>query len=580
MRRSSPYWTLLCVVLAACRGGETSSLDTYNTSAATSTGTDSFEGPEESTDTDESGTDETGEPGPYEGLRYIVTAEDDVLLGVNLDAPHSVPDPDVLVEGDGAVALFGPTPRGGQILSQGGRLDQLTLLETAGYDFSPLAAPETAWLDKVWFGLDAATAIMTVSQLALGVTNQLLWVTYNAAGDVTSATDITPPIEANGAVLMPEISSDFRYAGVLVDVELDSNWQIYALNIDPQPGQAIYIDQLDLLGLPPTSVGDFVWLDIHPNRISYRKEGDPGVFRPLAVDLSQPVVDRINLAPTLDHIYSMIWSPDQTRLLVSTNGATGYRELYLIDVVGATGAQPPVRLTEPQKNARVNTQSPIDFARIGHGFDNFGRVWYEYTDTSLGEPGSVGLNLVVVVDGAVIDRVELIEPYPGFVVDEVVFDAKLQLLGFRGQSPDFGGTVNYVDLSLAQTLTVTIDQNFGHDTLVPFDDVEFAWDADGNRLVMVGVQDAMTAIHVAQIGDSLGTTTEITLPDVESAPGIVIDHEPRISPDGEQVMLWYEAQDGRTGLVHAPLDGSAEGQVVLGLQRQLLDDAWLQYVPE
>jgi hypothetical protein len=46
------------------------------------------------------------------------------------------------------------------------------------------------------------------------------------------------------------------------------------------------------------------------------------------------------------------------------------------------------------------------------------------------------------------------------------------------------------------------------------------------------------------------------------------------------VILWYEAQDGRTGLVHAPLDGSAEGQVVLGLQQTLVTGTFLQYVPE
>lgn len=57
----------------------------------------------------------------------------------------------------------------------------------------------------------------------------------------------------------------------------------------------------------------------------------------------------------------------------------------------------------------------------------------------------------------------------------------------------------------------------------------------------------------------------------------MVNHKPEISPDGEHAILRYSAQDGRTGLVYAPLDGSAEGKVVLGLQQTLGAGAFLQY---
>jgi hypothetical protein len=574
---------LLGVALVGCLDGENSSLDTYNTSASTSTGTDTAESPEEeSTDTDESGTEETGDdPATYEGLRYLVTATDDALmLGIDLDDPLDVPEPTVLLSGDGASTMFGPTPHGGEIVVHDGVIDQLHLRATKDYDFTPLAAQPASWLDHAWFGADGANAIMAVGQQVMGATQQLLWVTYDDDGDLDGSTDITPPISPNGAVLVPDIGTDLRNAAVLVDVELDSIWELYALNLDPQPNVATYIDVIDLAGLPPSSVGDFVWVDVHPNRISYRKELLPGIFRSVAVRLDDPDVNRVVLTPSLSHISSMMWSPDQTRLLVSAGGDTGYRELFLIDVLDTTLPQPPVRLTLDGNDARVNTQGKIDFATIGHGFDNQGRVWFAYTDSMLAEPANVGVNLVTVFDGAVIQRIDLVEPYPGLEVDEVFFDEKLQLLGFRAQSSSFGGSVYYVDLNEAQYSIVQLDQSFATDELVPHDDVNYGWSEDGSRIVVVGVQDAMTTLHVAEIGDTSGATTEITLPMVETAPGIVLDHKPRVSPNGEQVILWYSAQDGRDGLVHAPLDGSAEGQVVLGLQQSLGAGTFLQRLPE
>jgi hypothetical protein len=581
MRLSSPYLMLLGVALVACKEGDESSLDTYNTSASTSTGTESSGDDVDEVDTDtDTDTGETGDPEDYEGLRYLVIGtENDLLISINLDDPLDVPEPQVIVSGTGTVAFFGPTPDGGEIVAHEDRVDRMYLRETADYDFNPLASLDSAWLDRAWFDADVTHAIMAVGQMTLGVTNQLLWVSYNGSGEVSNVADITPPIDANGAVLVPEISTDKRWAAVLVDVELDSTWHLYALNLDPQPNIVTYIDELDLAGLPPSSVGDFVWLDIHPNRISYRKELQPGIFSPVAVALDDPAVTNVNLAPNLNHINSMMWSPDQTKLLVSAGGTTGYRQLYLIEVLEDTMAQDPILITEVGSNARVDT-SVIDFATIGHGFDNLGRIWYAYTDSMLPEPVSVGVNLVVVADGDVVQRTDLIEPYPGLEVDEVVFDAEHQLLGFRAQSTSFGGSIYYADMTQAPVFPVQIDQQFVHDELIPFDDVNFAIAPDGSRIVMAGVQDGMTTLHVSQIGDSTGATVEVTLPEVESAPGIILDHKPRISPDGEQAILWYRAQDGRTGLVHAPLDAEAEGRVVLGLQQPLVTGTFLQHLPE
>jgi hypothetical protein len=249
-------------------------------------------------------------------------------------------------------------------------------------------------------------------------------------------------------------------------------------------------------------------------------------------------------------------------------------------VLDNTDAQTPIRISESGHDARVNTQSTVDFATIGHGFDNLGRIWFAYTDYMLAEPVSVGVALVVVADGQVTSRVDLIEPYPGLEVDEVVFDKDLQLLGFRAQSSSFGGSIYYADLTQAPVFPVQIDQSFDHDELLPEDDVNYAWSKDGSRIAIAGVQGGMTTLHVAQLGDTTGATMEITLPEIESAPGIVLDHKPRVSPNGEQAILWYSAQDDRTGLVHAPLDGSQEGRVVVGLQQPLVDGRWLQYVPD
>jgi WD40 repeat protein len=336
---------------------------------------------------------------------------------------------------------------------------------------------------------------------------------------------------------------------------------------------------MDFTGLSPTAIADFVWLHLDNERIVYRKEGEPGIFRPLAVALANPDIDRVNLTPALGHISSLVWSPDNTRLLVTTGGGNGYRELWMIQLDGPTQVQPPLRISEIGEDALVDTQVDVDLATLGHGFDNYGRIWYTYTDSMLADPESVGIKLAVVVDNDVISRTDLTDTAPGLTIHDVAFDANLQLLGYRSQTVNLS-SIHYIDLAETMADSVRIDQDFEHADNTPADDAGFAWSPDGSRLVIVGRQNAMTSLHVAQLDDPLGTTTEVTLPDVEAAQGITLDHAPRVSPDGEQVILWYSVQDGNTGLVHAPTDGSGEGQVVLGLTYSLRDGTYLQHSPE
>ena len=191
----------------------------------------------------------------------------------------------------------------------------------------------------------------------------------------------------------------------------------------------------------------------------------------------------------------------------------------------------------------------------------------------------MGINLVAVADGAVIQRLDLTATGSNIEIGDVAFDAKLQLLGYREDNGSVS-SVHYVDLAQAQTADVRIDQDFDHPADIPEDNANFAWAADGSRIAIVGLQNATTSLHVAELGDASGASVEISLPEVESAQGITIDHIPRVSPDGTQAIVWYRAQDGRTGLLHAPMDGSGEGQVVLGLEHALREGAFLQHVPE
>lgn len=563
---ASPVWIAAGLALAACKDEVPDSNYTSGVADTESAGESTSE---ESTGSGES--TDTGEVEPYVGLRYVVAgSEGALMLGVNLDDPSDVPDPQVVISGEIPTGIFDKTPFGTQIVTHDDRLDQLRLTENGNYDFQPLVSQDAQWLDRIFFGAEGANAIVTISPTAFGAANQLIWVEYDAEGQVALSNDITPPLEANGAVLVLDRSPDDKTAAVLVDAELDSLWHLYALDLDPSPNIATYIDVIDLAGLPPTGVSDFLWLHLDDTRMVYRKEGQPGVFRPLAVDLAVEPIDRINLTPSLGHISSLVWSPDASRLLVTTGGEPGYRELYLIEMTGPTEALEPLRISEVGLDAQVATQVEIDVATIGHGFDQSNRIWYAYGDGTQ----TLGLDLVTVTDG-VIDRRPLRANVPGHTVSEVYYDVEHQLLGWREQSASLSG-IEYVDLSQPDPFVLRVAQdftNFGEEV----DNAQFAWSADASRLAIVGVQDGLTSLHVSDLADTSGTTTEITLPEVEASPGITLHHAPQISDDGQHVILWYEAQDGRDGLVYAPTDGSIEGQSVLGLDQELREGAFLQY---
>ncbi len=568
MRLAFSSTSVLLLVLAGCKDEPPS--NNYTTGVADTESGDEI-GSESDTSGSSSESTETGEPEPYVGVRYVVTGTAGALmLGVNLDDPSDVPDAQTIISGEIPVGLFETTPFGTQIVTHDDRLDQLSLTENGNYDFQPLVSQDAQWLDRIYFGPEGTDAIATISPTAFGAANQLIWAEYDAEQGILGSYDITPPIEANGAVLVLGRNPADTATAVLVDVELDAFWDLYSLALAPGPAAATFIDTIELAGLPPTSVSNYLWLHIDDTRMVYRREGQPGIFRPLAVDLAQQPVERVNLTPDLGHINSLVWSPDDTRLVVSTGGSAGYRELYLVEMLGPTEALEPLRISEAGKNALVATQVDIDLATIGHGVDASNRIWYAHGDGTQ----TLGLDYVTVTDG-VIDRSVLRASIPGHTISEVYWDAEHQLLAWREQSNALAG-IEYVDLSNPNpfVLRVSVDLDALPDEV---DNARFAWSRDASTLAIVGVQDGVTKLFVSDLSDQSGTALEIPLPDVEASMGITIHHEPHISPDGKHVIVWYEAQDGRDGLIYAPTDGSIEGQVVLGLEQELREGAFLQY---
>lgn len=567
MRLALTSTSVVLLVLAACKDDPLP--NNYTTGVAETESGDEIGSEEEDGSSSESS--ETGEPEPYVGVRYVVTGTAGALmLGVNLDDPSDVPDAQTIISGDIPVGLFETTPFGTQIVTHDDRLDQLLLTENGNYDFKPLVSQDAQWLDRIYFGPEGNDALATISPTAFGAANQLIWVEYDADHGIVISDDITPPIEANGAVLVLGRNPADTASAVLVDVELDAFWDLYALRLTPNPTAATFVDTIELAGLPPTSVSNYLWLHIDDTRMVYRREGEPGIFRPLAVDLAADPVQRVNLTPDLGHISSLVWSPDATRLLVTTGGVPGYRELWLVEMLGPTDALDPLRISESGENALVATQVDIDLARIGHGIDASNRIWYAFGDGT----DTLGLDLVSVTDG-VIDRSVLRASIPGHSISEVFWDAEHQLLAWREQSNALAG-IEYVDLSNPNpfVLRVAVDLDAFPDEL---DNARFAWSRDASTLVIVGVQAGVTKLFVSDLSDQSGTALEIPLPDVEASMGITIHHEPHVSADGKHVILWYEAQDGRDGLIYAPTDGSMPGEVVLGLQQELREGAFLQY---
>ena len=565
----------MLVTIAACRGPEGGGLDTAYTSSTGTTAEES-DGSDDPVDTDtetETGTDTDGPDG--DPLWFVVAGSyDSVLMAVDLSNPHDVPPAQFIASGDAIAGLFGPTPFGSEAVTHDGNIRQLRVTAEGTLELVPLATQEGNWIADLWFGDDGANALMTTSPDSLSGPTTLLWARY-AQGELTNSFDLTPPKDPAGLVMILDRSPDSRWAAAVVDIQGNGVWDLYLLPIDDQPGATSYVDHLLLTGIPPMSVRSFLSLHLDDERIVYRREALPMIARPMAVGLDNPDAAPVELGPNLPHTYSITPGSDNSRLLVTTGGETGYRELRLIELDGPTSALPPLTITEPNALALENSLSTLGLATAhGHGFDALGRIYYVWGDTTLPQTASVGISLVTVTDGAIAERLELADIPPGATIEDVRFDAELQLLGYRVRSGN-SSSIHYIDLGEEQPVSVRVDQSFEHDDDEPEDHANFGWSADGSRIAAVGVQQGVTSLHVAEFGDASGATVEIEVPDVELTPGYIFDHRPSVSPNGEQLMLWYGTQAGRKGLIHAPTDGSAAGQVVLPPQHSLTSGTYL-----
>lgn len=557
----------------ACTPPEGGVLDTAYTSSTSTSG--------ESEDTDES-TDESeteSETGPDEPqgepLRYVVAAsQDSVVLALVLDDPHDIPPAEIVASGDGLAGLFGLTPFGTEALTHDGKIQQLRLTAERELELSPLVTQDGNWLTGLWFGDEGANALVSPSADPLSGSHTLLWVRYDQSGKIISSADITPYDPPIGFVSILARSPNSRWALAAVDAQPNGSWDLHLIPIDPSPGAATHVGSADLGGVPPISISGFLSVHLDDQRLVFRHEQLPEIYRPVAVNLDNPS-GRVDLGPNLPHIYSISAARgDASRLLVTTGGVGGYRQLRYIELDGPTSAQPPLVITEPDKPALENGQSALGVTSHGHGIDVHGRAWYVYRNNALPQLGSIGIALVTVVDGAVAERLELAGLPPAAEVEEVFFDPEHQLLGFRIASGNLS-SINYVDLSEEQPTTIRVDPDFEHSASTPGDHARYGWSADGSRLAIVGVQQGQTVLHVAEIGDVAGATVKIELPEVERTLGYTLDHRPHLSQNGEQLMLWYGTPAGLAGLIHAPTNGSAGGRVVLAPQYALSSAAFL-----
>jgi hypothetical protein len=576
MARASLSFLLTCLTVAAC--SDNSNVDEslgYTGPNSTSSGTDTSADTESSEATDTSATEsETGEPEDLEHLRYIAAGSyDSVVVAIDLDDPQDVPNPEHVATGTALAGVFGPTPWGAEAVTHDGDIYQLALDAAGVFKLTPLVQQDGNWLHSLWFGDEGANALISVGPDPNQGPNMLVWASYDANGKLTSSFDITPPLDPDGAAIALARSPDSGFAAVLIDVEPNDVWQLYLLPLHPQLSESIFIDHLTFEGVPANNVPAFMFTHLDDQRLVYREEVEVNVLSPLGVSLADPTAPPVNLAPSLGHISSIVFSDDNTQMLVTTNGANGFRELRLIELTGPTSFGLPRLITEPGKLAMTNLLLPGGPTTVGHGFDAQGRIWYAY-----GNGAAVGISLVTVEDGMVVDRVELADNPAGTEFEDISFDPKLQLLAYRSQTTNLS-YINYVDLSAVIPTEIRIDQAFGYSDMTPDDNASYGWSADGSRIVVTGIQNGPTKLYVAELGDPSGATAPIELVDVESSQGITLAHRPYVSPTGDQVILWYGTQTGLTGLVHAPLDGSAPAQVVLGLQNALQSGAYLAHTP-
>jgi hypothetical protein len=567
----------LCVVLpllaVACSSPEPGGLSTgYASMTGTESGT-SDEPSETETET-ETGTDTDGDP--LEPRRFVATgsstgSDDSVIVAIHLDDPSNIPPPEYLATVTEVGALLGPTPFGTHGVLHDGSIDHLRLSPEGELSLVPLAVQTAAWVSSMWFGDAGENALISTGPDPLTGPESLLWVRYDQ-GELMGSFDFTPENPSGTKVFILARSSDSRWAAAAISTVTPGLWDIFLLRIDRSPTASYHIDSLDLTGIPALSVASFMSVHLDNERIVYRREALTDLMRPMAVSVDDPDANPVSIAPGLDHTFSIAAGADTSRLLVTNGGVGDYRELSLIEFDGPTTAQPPVLITEPDTLARENVTHPPGVYSRGHGIDALGRVFYVYGEQP--QLTSVGISLVTVSNGAVAERIELADVPIGGAIAEVSFDATLQLLGYRVETAS-SSWIDYVDLSSEQPAAIRIDRAFQHAAADPASNASFAWSADGSRLAIVGVSQGQTALHVATIGDASGATEVIELPDVESTPGVALEHRPILSGDGEHVMVWFGTLAGDRGLIYAPTEGSAAAQIVLPAKHPLTGGAYL-----
>jgi hypothetical protein len=568
-------------VLVACGDPPADGLDTWGEPTSTGTSTSGTTGDPDTetgvaTETDTGETD-TGDDEPFDGLRFVAAASNSaVILGVDLDDPANILPPEYVSNGAGSAALLGPTPWGAEAVIHGVEVDQLRVSGSGEMQLSSLSVFESPWIEDLWFDSAGANAIATVSPSTdPSVTpNQLWWMTYDENGHLTGSYDITPPLQDGGAIFVPGRTDDF--ATILIDAEPDGVWEIYLLALSPEPGAAEQIDQIDLTGIPGVSVPTFLSLHIDDQRIAYRREVNPDVWRPVAVALDDPEASPLNLIVGFEHTYSIVWSEDGNRMLFTKGGESPYRELMMADFNGPLDANQEFALTEPGELALLDSLPPLTREAPGHGIDAQGRIWYAHESDPVLE--TVGISLAIVpFNGGLSDRVLLTDTPPGAVIGQIIWDADTQLLGYR---TDSGGQsfVSYIDLAADQPVAIRVDQDFEYFVDEPERNASVGWSAGRTHVAVAGIQGGSSTLHVTELGDPAGATLELALPDLSAEPGATVEHRPLLSPDGDRIMLWF-GTDSLRGLIHTPTDGSVPATIVVPLQHQLSSGTYIPREP-
>ena len=506
------------------------------------------------------------ERGEGDGLGY----------NLNLPLPRGSGDDDYMRALDTALAHIAAF--GTDVVVHDSNTDQISVTPDGVFDFEPLAENDAGWISSIWFGEDhindsiAYNALISTSPTPYAAPHNLYWTVYSEDGTLLDTFDFTPPLEDDGACIVVGRSPDGRAASIIIDAELDGIWNIWVLPLDP-PGDATQIENHLLPGLPAINASTFLWAHMDNQRVSYRKELLPNIFRPVAVDLSDLDANPRNIGPTLPHVYSIVWSDDDTTFVASSEGANDFRVLHYVRMEGPTDYTPPIQITEDAELGLTKLLLPNGGpATPGHGFDAKGRVWYAFNQN--GGTEATGMMLASVSSLDVVTRKRLGGSDVNTVIDDIVFDAQHQILAYRVEGATTSW-VNYVDLSADDPRTIRVNQNFTFAMDEPDHSPRFGFSGDGRTIAVAGIQSNLPVVHVAQVGDPSGNTIEIAVPDVERNSGAILDFQPRVAPNGDQLLLWYRSQTSAAGLIHAPTDGTP-AEIVLTLQHPLIDGVFIQ----